>query len=333
MNLLILSYAGHSNKLENAAKKKGHTVRILNPDKCYLYVSDKESGFDAIYYNDGTDTPEKILIKDIDFIIPRISKAEYGASLVEHLNLNLKIKSTQSALGILTAANKWKTQQKLSQSKIKVPKTFFASDPVHAEFLINKVANLKNNEPVIIKTVEGSQGTGVLILRNPDDANQVLASLHKNNIKVIIQQYIEADSKDIRVIVAGSLTDEPIVIAAMERTAPKDSLKANLSQGGTGKKIDLTEEEQKIAIQAAASVGLNLAGVDLIRDKNGTCYCIEVNSNFGLKIESITGINVSEKIIEFCEREFKAKRSVNQTFEEYQERNNQMKAVLNGLKK
>ena len=141
MNIIILSYSGHSSKLEKAAEKRGHKVRVLNPDKCYLYVSDKESGYDSIYYNDGTDTPEKILIKDIDFVIPRISKAEYGAALVEHLNLNLKIKSTQSALGILTAANKWKTHQKLSQAKIKTPKTFFAADPVHASFLIQKIIN------------------------------------------------------------------------------------------------------------------------------------------------------------------------------------------------
>lgn len=291
MNILILASSPQgrdTEKIIDAAKKRKHKVSVLKPEELYLHVSDNEKGFDRVYH-----FTERLKSKDYDVIIPRIgSNLDYGASIVRHFNENLGIFSVQKADPMLTAANKWKSIQRLSSNGVKTPITVFASKPIHVDFLISKVGGL----PAIAKTLKGSQGKGVMILETPLATNTALESFYKSDVELLLQEYVDGNSKDIRAIVIDGK-----VVSSMERTG-KDDFRANISRGGSGRKISLTPKEEDLCIQAASSIGLDSAGVDLIRARSGESFIIEVNSNYGLKIMDITGDDVATEMIKYCER-------------------------------
>ncbi|MDD5507762.1 MAG: RimK family alpha-L-glutamate ligase [Bacteroidales bacterium] len=302
LNITILSAAPGSEATQSiikAGEKRGHKMTVLDPAKLYLYISDKENGYDRIYDGStGTDKPERIKAKEIDAVISRIgANLEYGATVLEHFNRNLNIFCTQSANGIKTASNKLISLQRLSQAGIRTPQTVIGNNIIHCSWLIDKIGGL----PAIAKTLQGSQGIGVVPLKDPEQTNAMLQSFHKSKVNLLLQQYIEAGARDIRVIVIDSK-----VIAAMERTAVKGSLRANISQGGSGRKIELSQDDQDICINAARAVGLaGACGVDLIKDKDGSSYIIEVNSNYGYHVETITGVDISTPLIQYVEHNWK----------------------------
>lgn len=303
LTILILSTSPHSEATQlfyKAAVKRGHNPIIKNPSKLYLFVSDSENGYDRAYDGSG-DVAERLTAKSYDAILPRIhSDVNFGVPLVRHFNQNLGIFSTQSASGIRAASNKFETHQKLSIAGIKTPKTIFAKSPKHIKFLIEKIGDL----PAIAKTVKGSLGLGVMILKDVEQTNSTMEALYHNEVETLLQAFIDGRAKDIRAIVCG---DE--VIASMERTGKKGDFRANVSRGGTGRKIELSEADQQLCIKAAKSIKLDVAGVDLIKDAEGNSYIIEINAAFGMQIQEITGIDVAGKIIEYIEKNHKKKTS------------------------
>jgi ribosomal protein S6--L-glutamate ligase len=296
MNFLILSNQTFVSKhLKEAIEKAGHSYEHRRPNDLYLYVSESENGYDRLY-DASLDKPLRLKAKDYDAVISRIgSSLDFGASILLHLTENLGIYCPQTADGLLTARDKMKTTQKLSSKGLKVPRTIMAKNPVHPEFLVEKIGGL----PAIAKLLVGSQGKGVMILESALQTNTMLESFNKVEIDLLLQQYIEAGAKDIRAIVVGNE-----VVVAMERSGKKD-FRANISQGGTGKKIELSEADKQTCINAAHAIGLDFAGVDIIKDTDGTTYVIEVNSNCGERIINITGVNYFEALVKYCERKTK----------------------------
>ena len=303
MKIIILSAAPNSTATKSivkAGEKKKHEMTILNPAYLYLLVSDIVNGYDRIYDGfDKNDKPVRIAAKDIDAVISRIgANLAYGASVLQHFKYNLSIFCTQSPDGIKTASDKLLSLQKISAKKIKVPKTVISDNGVHLDWMIDQIGGL----PAIAKMLRGSQGIGVIPLESKLQTNATLESFYKNNTKILLQQYIDVGAKDIRAIVIDGK-----VVASMERTAPENDIRSNISRGGTGKKIVLSKEDQDICIDAAKACGLSVAGVDIMKDADNVTYVIEVNSNYGYHIESITGIDISTPLIEYCENNYKSK--------------------------
>jgi ribosomal protein S6--L-glutamate ligase len=293
MNILILSTGRPSRHLVKAIEDKGHTYETHDPRNLYLLVSENENGYDRLYNGSGElDKPERIKAKSIDAVISRIgADLVHGAAILRHLTENLGIYGTQRAGGLELAGNKLKTTQKLSSAGIRVPATVYAKNPVHIDFLINKVGGL----PAVGKLLQGSQGKGVFILETPIAANTALESLFKLNVGLKLQKFVDAGSKDIRAIVVGDK-----VVVSMERTGKKD-FRANISQGGTGRKITLSLEDQEICVRASKAVGLKFSGVDILKDSDGRTYVIEVNGNPGSQIIGITGHNYFTDLVEMVE--------------------------------
>lgn len=293
MKILILATGRPSRHLVKAIEDKGHTHETHDPRNLYLFVSESENGYDRLYNGSSdVENPIRIKSKDIDAVISRIgADLLHGAAILRHLSENLGIYSTQRAGGLELAANKLKTTQKLSASGIRVPATVYAKNPVHIDFLINKVGGL----PAVGKLLQGSQGKGVFILETPIAANTALESLYKLNVGLKLQKFVDAGSKDIRAIVVGDK-----VVVAMERTGKKD-FRANISQGGAGRKITLSLEDQEICVRASRAVGLKFSGVDILKDSDGRTYVIEVNGNPGSQIIGITGHNYFNELLEMVE--------------------------------
>jgi ribosomal protein S6--L-glutamate ligase len=297
MKILILATGRPSRHLVKAIEDKGHTHETHDPRNLYLFVSESENGYDRLYNGSSdVENPIRIKSKDIDAVISRIgTDLLHGTSILRHLSENLGIYSTQRAEGLETASNKLKTTQKLSSAGIRVPATMYAKNPVHINFLINKVGGL----PAVGKLLQGSQGKGVFILETPIAANTALESLFKLNVGLKLQKFVDAGSKDIRAIVVGDK-----VVVAMERTGKKD-FRANISQGGSGRKITLSLEDQEICVRASRAVGLKFSGVDILKDSDGRTYVIEVNGNPGSQIIGITGHNYFIDLVEMVESDSK----------------------------
>ncbi len=128
--------------------------------------------------------------------------------------------------------------------------------------------------PLIIKLLEGTQGIGVVLAETKQAAESVIAAFRQLDANILVQEFIkEAGGADIRAFVVGGK-----VVAAMKRQAPPGEFRSNLHRGGTAEKVKLTPEERSIAVRAAKTLGLNVAGVDLLRSNHGPVV-MEVNSS------------------------------------------------------
>lgn len=301
MKILVLSAAPNSSATKSivkAGEKRGHIMIVKDPAFLYLLISDAVSGYDRVYDGYEHDTkPERLPAKEYDAIISRIgSNFSYGTAVLEHLNNNLGIFATQTSIGIKTAADKLISGQKLSQAKLRVPKTLLGDRAVHVAWMIEQVGNL----PAIAKGLTGSQGKTVYPLKDPQQTNVFLENFFSRKENLLIQKFIDGGCRDIRAIVIDGE-----VVTAMERTAAKGELRANISRGGSGRKIELSPEDQDICIRAARACGLEVAGVDIIKGVDNLTYTIEINGNYGYHIETITGDDISTPLIKYCERNYK----------------------------
>ena len=182
-----------------------------------------------------------------------------------------------------------------------MPVTAFANDSTRSDDVIELVGGA----PVVIKLLEGTQGIGVVLGETHNSARSVIDAFHGADVAVLVQEFIkEAEGRDIRAFVVGRR-----IVATMERAGAKGDFRSNLHRGGTAEAVELTAQEKATALKAAHAMGLNVAGVDMLRSKRGPVV-LEVNSSPGLEgIEKSTGVNVGKVIIEFLEKNARPNRT------------------------
>lgn len=273
-------------RLVEAGMARGHSMRILDTTRCYMNISERES---AIHYQGGEN------ITDVDAVIPRIgaSITFYGTAVVRHFE-SQGIYTINSSVAISRSRDKLRSLQLLSQKSIPLPTTGFASSPEDTEDLIKMVGGA----PLIVKLLEGTQGKGIVLAETKNAAKSVINAFKHLRENILVQEFIkEADGCDLRCFVVGDKC-----VAAYQRVATAGEFRANLHLGGRATPVKLTPEERKLAIRAANAMGLNVAGVDLIRSARGPLI-LEVNSSPGLEgVETATSKDVATAIIEFIEK-------------------------------
>lgn len=269
------------------AKGRGHTVKMLYAHNVGLVFGNGKT----LTYKGEVLNPE-----DFDVILVRpgfTADPSVNASIIKQFQL-AKFYVINTYIGVFRAKNKIRTLQMLNHFGLPVPRTHVVGD---ASLL--KVAAEEFTFPVIVKTIYGTHGTGVFIAESMRSLSPIVDYLtKKEHGPVKLQEYIEeAQGKDIRVFVAGKR-----VLASMERSAKAGEFRANFHKGGSVGTVELSDEEKKLAIKATLILGLDIAGVDILRTKSGP-KIIEVNSNPGLEgISKATGINVAGKVVDFLER-------------------------------
>lgn len=298
MRVILLTEAIRSEATRSFSRsfeKRGHTVTLVQPSELSLFVSSHESGFDRTYqFKNGV--IGRIASKSFDVVYPRIgNNLRFGTAILDHLHHSLGIYCPIPSRGLLIASDKFQTIQICSQNGIRTPKTILYSKADPIEQLVGKVGG----PPVVVKQLTGSQGVGVSVIDTMRGVRSTLESLQKAGITIILQEYIEANGRDVRAFVVGNE-----VIAAYQRIAPKGDFRANISGGGTGANVKLTKEEEIMCLRAAWAIGLPISAVDFIRAKSGEPYFIEQNGNGGLYIERQTGISVTSAIVRFVEQDF-----------------------------
>lgn len=288
MKIAILSRRSQlysTRRLAEEALKRGHDVKIIDTLRCYMNITSKNP---SIHYKG------KILDK-FDAIIPRIgaSITFYGAALVRQFEMMGTFVANDS-IAITRAQDKLRSLQLLSRKGVGLPITGFAYSPDDIQDLISMVGG----PPLVIKILEGTQGIGVVLAETQQAATSVIEAFLDLQAHIMVQEYIkEAKAADIRCFVVNGK-----VIAAMERQAKIGEFRSNIHRGGTIRLAKLTEEERTAAVHAAKVIGLNIAGVDLLRSNRGPLI-MEVNSSPGLEgIEKATKKNVAEIIIKFIEK-------------------------------
>jgi len=273
-------------RLVEAAKKHGHKADVIDTLRCYMNIT---SARPTIHYK-GSELPH------YDAVIPRIgaSVTFYGAAVVRQLEM-MNVFCVNDSVAITRARDKLRCLQLLSKKGIGLPTTGFA----HSLDEIQDLIKMVGGPPLVIKFLEGTQGIGVVLVETTKAARSVIEAFFGLKVNILVQEFIkEAAGGDIRCFVVGG-----DVVAAMKRQSKSsEEFRSNLHRGGEASSIEITEEERTMAIRAAHIIGLNVAGVDLLRSTRGPLI-IEVNASPGIEgIEKATGKDVAGSIIQFIEK-------------------------------
>ncbi len=279
-------------RLVEAGEARGHDVRVVNYLRCYMDISNERPA--VVYHDlvaDRNASAEELVL---DAVVPRIgaSYTFYGTALVRQFEM-MGVFSANESQAITRSRDKLRAQQLLARAGVDLPATTFAHDARHAQGLIDRVGG----NPVIIKLLEGTQGKGVVLAETRKAAESVIGAFRQLDANILVQEFIkEAGGDDLRAIVIGGK-----VVAAMERHAAPGEFRANLHRGGTAEKARLTPTERRAAVKAAKALGLDVAGVDMLRSNRGPLV-LEVNSSPGLEgIEAATEVDVADRIIQYIE--------------------------------
>lgn len=286
MRILILSRRHtiySTRRLREAALALGHTVQVLDPQRCAIVLHD---GHPDVLLNGKPLVP-------VDVIIPRIglTAAEFGISLVRHLEL-MGIASVNPHHAITEAKDKLGCLQQLLKHGIPVPGTLVKRYPRNVE----KEVELLGGPPAVLKLLHGTRGAGVILAESFQAITATLEAIWSIGEDILIQKYIsETKGVDIRILVVGEE-----IVAAMKRFPREGDFRSNLHRGGTGEAITLSKQERALAVRAAQAIGLRVAGVDILRSRGGPLV-LEVNSSPGLQgLEEVTRMDIAMKIVEYA---------------------------------
>ena len=279
-------------RLVEAARSRGHRVRVLDPLRCYMRIA---PGDFAVHYKGRA-------LADYDAVIPRVgaSITFYGTAVLRQFEM-MGVFTPNSSDAILRARDKLRCLQLLARESIGLPATVFGDNPDDT----NDLLAMLGEPPHVIKLNEGSQGQGVLLAEKRSASQSVIEAFRGLYANFLVQEFIrEANGADIRCFVVGGK-----VVAAMRRQGREGEFRSNLHRGGSASAAQLNAAETDTALRAARVMGLNVAGVDLLRSRRGPLV-LEVNSSPGLEgIEAATGVDVAGEVIEYLVRRVRKRKA------------------------
>jgi ribosomal protein S6--L-glutamate ligase len=271
-------------RLVEAAQARGHDIEVLNTLRVTMSITSHRP---EAYYQGAK-------LGKYDAVIPRIgaSITFYGLAVLRQFEM-MNVWSLNESVAIGRSRDKLRSLQILARKGLGLPVTAFAHDPRQTDEVIQMVGGA----PVVIKLLEGTQGIGVVLGETEKSARSVIEAFRGANVNILVQEFIkEANATDIRCFVIGNK-----VVASMQRKGAEGDFRSNLHRGGSAEAIKITPEERSTAVRAARAMGLNVAGVDMLRSNHGPVI-MEVNSSPGLEgIEKASGKDIASRIIEFIE--------------------------------
>ena len=287
MNIVMMARNPHlyaHRRLVAAAERRGHRIDVVDPLLVYMSVTSARAD---VHYTGA-------VLDDYDAVIPRIgaSITAYGLAVLRQLEMN-KVWPLNDSTAIARSRDKLHCLQLLARANIPLPATAYA----HSPRLADDIMKIAGGPPVVVKLLEGTQGSGVVLGETYNAAKSVIEAFRGADVDILVQTFVEeACGADIRCFVIGNE-----VVGAMMRRSNGEDFRSNLHRGGTAAAVEITDEERALAVRAAATLGLNVCGVDLLRSTSGPLV-IEINSSPGLEgIETVTGLDVAARIVAFIE--------------------------------
>ena len=276
-------------RIKTVCEQRGILLDILDPNRMLLKLANVGGKSTARLFYQTSE--QELQLDEYQAVLPRFgaTSTEMGCYVLQHFEIK-KTKVLNSAQAFRLARDKWQSLQLLAAYGLPIPSTSYIGE------LVESSSQLVLHFPsVVLKTLVGMQGTGVELYEETNTALNKLKMLKQVGEKALVQDFIaETRGQDIRAFVIGDQ-----VVASMQRTAGNGDFRANLHQGGKAESIELTEEEKQIAIQATKAIGLDVAGVDLIRTKQGPMI-LEVNASPGLEgIETVSGKDIAGMMVDY----------------------------------
>lgn len=230
------------------SQEMGLDLEVLAPEQFDLVVTrdDRKS-----ILLDGKETALP------DFLLPRMGAATtyFALAVIIHLE-RLGVQAFNTSESIEVVKDKLYSHQILDQSNLPVAKTMLAKFPVDVLRVEQHLGY-----PVVVKTISGSQGTGVFScedLRSLEDLMELVGAT-KSNVNIILQEFIESSrGRDLRVLTVGGRA-----VACMQRVAQDGSWKANVSRGGQAEPFEITPEIERLSTEVSRLLGLDIAGNEL----------------------------------------------------------------------
>ncbi len=271
-------------RIVEAARARGHTIDVINTLHVHMNIT---SNNPVLRYGGKT-------LPVYEAVIPRIgaSITNYGLAVLRQFEMQGVFPLNES-VAIGRSRDKLRALQLLARAGVGLPVTAFAHGPRQASEVIAEVGGA----PVVIKLLEGTQGMGVILAETEASARSIIEAFSAANVNILIQEYVrEASGHDLRVLVVGGK-----IVAAMKRVGGKGEFRSNLHRGGRAEAATLTPDEEMTALKSVDALGLNVAGVDMLRSNRGPLV-MEVNASPGIEgIEKATGIDIAGAMIDLLE--------------------------------
>ncbi len=272
-------------RIVEAARTRGHEIDVINTLHVHMNITSSKP---TLSHNGR-------VLPCYDAVIPRIgaSITHYGLAVLRQFEMQGVFPLNES-VAIGRSRDKLRALQILARDGIGLPVTAFAHGPRGAEAVIKEVGGT----PCVIKLLEGTQGRGVILAETFASAKSIIEAFNAADMNILVQEYIkEAGGADIRVLVVGG-----VVVASMMRLGKNSDFRSNLHRGGRAEPETISDEERRTALRSAEVLGLNVAGVDMLRANRGPVV-MEVNSSPGIEgMEEATGVDVAGAMIEFLEK-------------------------------
>ena len=285
----ILHYAANIDAYENqrllsCLEKNGMQGRVLEPKYFDIIVS--RSSAKSIRYQG-----EKIELPDLVLSRTGAGTNYFTRSVMRQIE-KFGIPVINDADSISRVSDKLLTSQLLVKENLPIPKTILVNGDVDIELIEKEIGF-----PCVVKATSGSKGKTVHLCQTKKDFVSLMSLLSSISLKktMIIQEFVDAQpGTDLRVWVIGGKT-----VVAMKRTGVEGDFRANISQGGTAELFEITDEVDYLARETARVLGLQIAGVDLLFDKDGYKIC-EANSSPGFEgMDQYCGQDMARRIVDF----------------------------------
>lgn len=280
-------------RLLEAAPKHAYQVKLVNPDDVQLLVNSEKK--DGIFVKGRK-------VKLPDFVIPRMgSTTNYFSLAVLRQLENLGVYCLNGSAAVELAQDKLLHLQVLADAGLPVPKTILVQFPVDADFVEREMGF-----PVVVKTLVGTQGSGVYLCEDRSNLVDMLQFVEANNpnAQLILQQFLsESRGRDVRVVSVGGH-----IVAAMERIA-KSGFKSNYSQGGEARPFEYGHRNALSVAEVMRVLDMDVAGLDFLYDEEVGFRICEVNSSPGFEgLESTCDVDVPAFIYEYLDVKFRISR-------------------------
>jgi RimK family alpha-L-glutamate ligase len=300
MHIVILN-AGtgwHTDQLCRALAGRGHTARVLPYEGLVARLGTARGVRTGL-------TDGGVPLLEADAVLARIiptGSLEQMIYRVDALHWIEKrgVPVVNPAHAIERSVDKFYTSALLQEAGLPTPETVVCENATDAMAAVLAMGD------VVIKPIFGSMGHGLVRVSDPDVAFRVVRSLEQLRTVFYVQRVVEHGGRDVRVFVLGGR-----VLAAIERLAPGGDWRTNVSRGGMAKPLDLPAPWAELALRAAAVIGADYAGVDLLPSRDGGVYVLEVNGIPGWQgLQQATGLDVATAIVEHVERRVRERGAV-----------------------
>jgi RimK family alpha-L-glutamate ligase len=297
MQVVILSGPGwHADELSRALTERGHIARGLPYDGLVAKLATMRGGASAL-------SCRQTAILDADAVLARFIPSGSLEQIIFRVDAlhwmeEHGVPVMNSPRAIERSVDKFYTDALLREAGLPTPETVVCEGTAEAMAAVAAMGD------VVIKPIFGSMGHGIVRVSDPDVAFRVFQSLEQVRAVFYIQRAVDHGGRDVRVFVVGGR-----IVGAIERTAPHGDWRTNVSRGGSARPLELPAAWASLALRAAAAVGADYAGVDLLPARDGAMFVLEVNGIPGWKgLQRVTGVDVAGAIVEHLMHRVRAPR-------------------------